>query len=178
MSTSVKFWPVVAALALGACQSTAPTALETTPETGQVMNVAPPGAPEGSCWARDASPAIVETVTEQIEIQPAVLGSDGSVISPAAYRTETRQEIVQPREGTLFQIPCAAEQTPEFVASLQRALKARALYRGGVSGLMDGRTRAAVRRYQKPLGLDSGILSLASARSLGLIALERTDGDS
>lgn len=167
----------VCALALAvpvmACQSTEPAALEEAPQTGQVMNVAPPGAPEGSCWARDASPAVVETVTEQIELQPAILGSDGKVLSPAIYRTETRQAIVTPREDTVFQIPCAAEQTPEFVASLQRALKARVLYRGGITGVMDGRTRAGVRRYQKPLGLDSGILSLASARSLGLVALER-----
>lgn len=141
------------------------------------MNIAPPGAPEGSCWARDASPAVVETVTEQIEMQPAILGTDGKVLSPAIYRTETRQAIVKPREDTIFEIPCASAQTPEFVASLQRALKARSLYRGAITGVMDGRTRAAVRGYQKPLGLDSGIVSMSSARSLGLVALERTGED-
>ncbi|MFK7940677.1 MAG: peptidoglycan-binding protein [Roseovarius sp.] len=161
------------ALPLMACQSTQPADLDVTPQTGQVMNVAPPGAPEGSCWARDASPAVVETVTEQIEVQPAILGSEGKILSPAIYRTETRQQIVTPRQDTVFEIPCAYEQTPEFVASLQRALSARNLYRGNITGVMDGRTRGGVRRYQKPLGLDSGILSLASARSLGLVALER-----
>lgn len=162
------------ALPLMACQSTKPAALIEVPQTGEVMNVAPPGAPDGSCWARDASPAVVETVTEQIEMQPAILGSDGKVLSPAIYRTETRQAIVKPREDTVFEIPCAAQQTPEFVASLQRALKARALYRGGITGVIDGRTRAAVRSYQKPLGLDSGIVSMATARRLGLVALDRT----
>jgi peptidoglycan hydrolase-like protein with peptidoglycan-binding domain len=52
---------------------------------------------------------------------------------------------------------------------LQRALRARALYRGEISGVMDARTRAAVRRLQEPQGLDSGILSLAAARQLGLL---------
>jgi peptidoglycan hydrolase-like protein with peptidoglycan-binding domain len=43
---------------------------------------------------------------------------------------------------------------------------------------MDNRTRAAVRRFQKPQGLDSGILSLAAARKLGLVAikLDETSG--
>jgi peptidoglycan hydrolase-like protein with peptidoglycan-binding domain len=41
---------------------------------------------------------------------------------------------------------------------------------------MDARTRAAVRAYQKPEGLDSGILSLAAARRLGLVAVERPAG--
>ena len=165
--------PLVVVAVLAGCASTGPEHVSEAPQTGEVMNVAPPGAPEGSCWAKDASPAVVETVTDQILVQPAVVASDGQVLAPAIYRTETRQEIVKPRENTVFQIPCAGVQTPEFVASLQRALQARGLYRGGITGLMDGRTRAAVRSYQKPLGLDSGILSLASARTLGLVAQER-----
>ena len=63
-----------------------------------------------------------------------------------------------------------------FIASLQRALGARDLYRGKISGEMDNRTRASVRRFQKPQGLDSGILSLAAARKLGLVAV-KTEAD-
>jgi peptidoglycan hydrolase-like protein with peptidoglycan-binding domain len=65
--------------------------------------------------------------------------------------------------------------TPEFVASVQRALKVRALYRGPISGQMDSRTRAAIRAFQAPDGLDSGILSLDAARKLGLVAVERPE---
>jgi Putative peptidoglycan binding domain len=99
--------------------------------------------------------------------------SDGSVTQPAVYKTETRQEIVRERRETWFLTPCQADMTPEFIASVQRALVARGLYRGNISGEMDAATRAAVRRYQKPQGLNSGILSTAAARKLGLVAVEK-----
>lgn len=150
--------------------------LAVEPELRMSVEAAPPGAAPGSCWGKHATPAVVETVTEHILLQPAQITSDGSVLSPAIYKTETRQMIVQERRETWFETPCADVQTPEFVASLQRSLQARGLYRGTVTGQMDIRTRAAVRRYQKPQGLDSGILSLAAARKLGLVALERDVG--
>jgi len=59
--------------------------------------------------------------------------------------------------------------TPDFVASLQRALAARGIYAGVVNGQMDAPTRRAIRRYQKPKGPDSDVLSLATAQELGLV---------
>ena len=59
------------------------------------------------------------------------------------------------------------------MSSVQRALSVRGLYRGPITGQMDSPTRAAIRKFQKPQGLDSGILSTAAARKLGLIAMER-----
>jgi peptidoglycan hydrolase-like protein with peptidoglycan-binding domain len=115
---------------------------------------------------------VIETVTEHLLIQPAEVLTDGTVTRPAIYKTETTQKIVQERRETWFQAPCDDVQTAEFVASVQRALAARGLYRGPVNGEMDRATRSAVRRYQAPQGLDSGILSLAAARELGLIAVE------
>ncbi|WP_299851532.1 peptidoglycan-binding domain-containing protein [uncultured Roseovarius sp.] len=153
-----------------ACENALPTA---EPDQVQTRATAPPGAAPGSCWGKNVSPAVVETVTEQILVQPAEIMVDGSVTRPAVYKTETRQAIVQERVETWFETPCAAALTPEFVATLQRALKARGFYRGQISGRMDTRTRAAVRQYQAPQGLDSGILSLAAARKLGLIAVKR-----
>ncbi|MCB1365249.1 MAG: peptidoglycan-binding protein [Rhodobacteraceae bacterium] len=143
------------------------------PEVTRMTQAAPPGADPGTCWGKHATPAIIETVTNQVMMQPAEVLSDGTVTRPAIYKTETMQQIVRERRETWFQTPCEQAMTPEFVASLQRALTARHLYRGPVSGEMDARTRAAVRRYQQPLGLDSGILSLAAARELGLVAVER-----
>lgn len=130
----------------------------------------PPGAEEGSCWGKHVTPAVVETVTHQIQLQPAEIRSDGSVSAPAIYKTETSQMITRERRELWFETPCAPELTPDFVSSLQRALKVRDLYRGPVTGYIDARTRAAVRKYQAPQGLDSGILSLAAARKLGLVA--------
>jgi hypothetical protein len=130
----------------------------------------PPGAQEGSCWGKHVTPAELETVTHQIQLQPAEIRSDGTMSAPAVYKTETSQKIMKERRELWFETPCAPELTPEFVSSLQRALKARGHYRGAVSGYIDPRTHAAIRKYQAPQGLDSAILSLAAARKLGLIA--------
>ncbi|WP_127115963.1 peptidoglycan-binding domain-containing protein [Shimia sediminis] len=136
---------------------------------------APPGAKPGTCWGREVSPAVIETVTEQIIVQPAEVMADGTVISPAVYRSETLQRIVEERRETWFETPCDAIWTEEFTASLQRALKARGHYSGVITGALDKRTRAAIRRYQAPQGLDSSILSMEAARMLGLIAVEREE---
>ncbi|MEP5152113.1 peptidoglycan-binding domain-containing protein [Planktotalea sp.] len=132
----------------------------------------PPGADEGSCWGKHVTPAEIETVTHQIQLQPAEIRSDGSVSSPAVYKTETSQRIVKERKELWFETPCAPTLTPEFVSTLQRALKARKHYRGPITGYIDPRTRAAIRQYQEEQGLDSSILSLAAARKLGLVSYE------
>lgn len=144
-----------------------------TPEVAQLTDETPPGAPEGSCWGKRIQPGIYETVTEQIILQPAEVLADGTVLSPAIYKTETRQAVVKHRQEIWFEVPCATMMTPDFIASVQRALLARGLYRGAITGTMDSRTRNAIRRYQEPEGLDSGILSLAAARRLGLAAIPR-----
>lgn len=145
------------------------------PEVSRLRQEGPPGAAPGTCWGKQVVPAIIETVTLQVMMQPAEVLVDGTVISPAIFKTETSQQIVRERKETWFQTPCDATMTPEFIASLQRALKVRGLYRGAITGETDARTRAAIRRYQTPLGLDSGILSLAAARKLGLAELPASD---
>ncbi|MGB7319676.1 MAG: peptidoglycan-binding domain-containing protein [Planktotalea sp.] len=140
------------------------------PDLVYTTSTPPPGAQEGSCWGKHVTPAEVETVTHQIQLQPAEIRTDGTLSAPAVYKTETSQMIVKERRELWFETPCAPELTPEFVSSLQRALKARGQYRGAVTGYIDPRTRAAIRKYQAEQGLDSSILSLAAARKLGLIA--------
>ena len=122
-----------------------------------------PTGPDGACWASDETPAVIETVTEQI-------AEDPTGQSEGSYRTETRQEIVQPREKIWFRTPCAAELTPEVVATLQRALRARGLYALPASGVPDAATGAAIRAFQLPRGLNSDQLSLTAAQDLGVIA--------
>ncbi|WP_372605205.1 peptidoglycan-binding protein [Actibacterium sp.] len=133
----------------------------------------PPGAPDGTCWAKIESPAVIETVTEHIMLQPAEITADGQVLTPALYKTETQQRIVKEREITWFETPCNAALEPEFVASLQRALAARGYYKGAATGVLDNATRRAVRKYQAEQGLDSPVLSLAAAQQLGLVAYPR-----
>lgn len=65
--------------------------------------------------------------------------------------------------------PCAKDMTPEVTASLQRALAARGMYDGAADGKSGPATQEAVRKYQAPLGYDSGTLTLKAARSLGIL---------
>jgi hypothetical protein len=131
----------------------------------------PPPGPEGACWQADIRPAVIETVTEQVLVRPELRAEDGSV-TPAVYATETHQRMVEDRGTVWFRAPCPAEMTPEFVATLQRALKARGLYLLPLTGVLDAPTRTAIRRYQTARGLDSDHLSLAAARDLGLVAAD------
>lgn len=164
---------LLAVLTLAGCQTgLAPR----EPEISRALQQAPPGAAPGSCWGKQVTPAVVQTVTDQVLVQPADIGRDGRVVTPAIYRTETRQDILRQRHETWFETPCAAILTPDFIATLQRALAARGLYSGPIDGAMSARTRAAIRALQAPDGLDSGILSLATARKLGLIQVTREAG--
>jgi hypothetical protein len=165
--------------ALVACQSTAPvedsftsviTPITTSGASGvQVMRgFGPPDADPASCYGREVDPAVIETVTEQIMVEPEQLDRNGNVRRPAVFMTATEQRIVEDRREIWFETPCAMETDPTYIATLQRALSARGHYAGPVTGVLDPATVEAVRAYQRPQGLDSGVLSLAAARQLGL----------
>lgn len=158
-------------LALSAC---AENAVVTSANIGPISVAnSPPEAMPGTCWGKNVSPAIVETITHKVLLQPAQISSDGRVQVPPIYKTEDVQHVAHPRKENWFEVPCEAQMTPEFIASVQRALEARGHYSGPITGEMDSRTRAAVRRYQRSEGFDSAILTVAAARNLGLIAVDR-----
>ncbi len=138
----------------------------------QTLAEAPSAAAPGTCWGRQVTPAMIETVTDQMLEPLPDLPPDDAVITRGIYKAETHQAIVQERKVTWFEVPCADDLTPDFARSVQRALAARDLYDGPISGKIDTRTRAAIQRFQKPDGLDSGTLSIAAARKLGLVAVE------
>jgi hypothetical protein len=150
---------VALATAIGAC---APTGGDEAPPpaealAGALRDSAPaPGSP--GCWHQEVLPARFKTVTEQR------LGAEGLV------EQEQRQILLAERRTVWFEVPCGRPGIA-FVATLQRALKARGLYDAPVTGTLDEATRAAVRRYQAPRGIDSATLSLAAARALGLVAV-------
>lgn len=163
-------------LTLAGCAAAPREAPQPEPGVREATRDGPVGAPEGSCWGRTVTPAVIETVTEQVEITPAKMTPDGSIAKPPVYKTETRQEIVRDRVDNWFETPCPDVLTPEFTRSLQRALQARGKYAGPITGQMDAPTRAAVRRYQAGEGPNSEVLSLKSARALGLVAVPRAGG--
>ena len=141
----------------------------------ELLRPAKGGAPEtapGVCWQSDVTPLIIETVSEQVMVQKERLAADGTVLQPAAFRTDTHQRIVQEREEVWFRSPCPEEMTVEFIATLQRALKARGYYLLPVNGVLDASTQDAVHRFQIDRGLDSPRLSLAAARELGIVATD------
>lgn len=158
---------------LCACQTAgvpqAPRSSDLAREIVRLDRPGPPAQPEGACWESDVTPAVIETVTEQVVVTPETRAEDGSVLTPASYRTNTSTRILQDREEVWFRAPCPADYTVGFMASLQRALKARGYYTLELTGQMDAGTRDAVRRYQTERGLDSPRLSLAAARELGLL---------
>lgn len=163
----------LAVAALAACQATgvpkAPGRLDLSAEVVRLDRPGPPARPEGACWESDVTPAVIETVTEQVVVTPEERDAEGRILTPATYRTDTRARIVQDREEVWFRAPCPADYTVDFVASLQRALKARGYYLLPLTAQMDDGTRDAVRRFQADRGLDSPLLSLAAARDLGLL---------
>lgn len=159
--------------ALGACtpaleDSFSAPILPEVVEVSVTRGIGPPNADPNACYVREVTPAVIETVTEQVMLQPPQISTDGTLREPAVFVTETSQQILEPRRELWFQTPCPAETDPAFIASVQRALEARGLYRGAITGEMDTRTRRAVRAYQEPQGLNSPILSMAAARQLGL----------
>jgi hypothetical protein len=139
-------------LILAACQPT-PEVRRAAPAP-EVPLASPQDA---GCWARDTVPALTETVFE---------------VDSAGTR-HPREVVLRPAEDRAFAVPCDHEMTEDLIASLQRALSVRGLFSGLVNGVMDAPTVEAVRRFQAPLGLDSGILTLDAARALGLIAVPR-----
>lgn len=124
------------------------------PDVILTRDAAPATAVAGTCWAELQNTPVITSVTAQILTQ--------------AWPREEVSQTIDDGQAIWFERPCDQEMTPYFVETLQRALQARGLYRREITGEMDTATRFAVRLYQQPLGLDSGILSLSAARSLGL----------
>lgn len=134
----------------------------------------PPERNSDACRIRYTAPAIVETVTKQILIKPEIVGTDPQtgkniVTSPATYRTETEQKIVRARQEDWAEIICVKDQSVIFIQSLQRALAARGNYRGAITGIMDQRTKSALRKVQKNRGINTSEVTLDLAERYGLI---------
>lgn len=128
-------------------------------------------AANGECWQHDETPAVIETVTARVSASGAAAGA-----ASGGDLSQSRHRIVTPRQSLWFRAPCPDALTPEILAALQRALAARGLYGGPVTGRLDAATRSALRAYQRPRGLNSARLSLGAARQLGLVAYGSADG--
>ena len=159
------------ALMLAACTATPPLPATTDLSAALIARDSeiPPAEPAGACWAETITPAVFETVTEQVLDTPERRTPDGTLIAPATFRTETRQALLEERQDFWFQRPCDDVLTPDLIATLQRALKARGAYMAPVTGLPDAETKRAIRAWQRPRGIDSDVLALVTAQALGLV---------
>ena len=168
--TAIRFAALLGMLMLSACLQS-----QTVSQSGTILGngLAPPDAPPGTCWGKIPTPAVIETVTEQVLVTPAKMNPDGTIATLPVYREESRQQIVTPRTDRWFEIPCPPAFTVEFVSTLQRALQARGLYSGEVNGNMDDATRRAVLSVQTARGLPSDVMSIETARELGIVAVQR-----
>ena len=176
---SSKLTGLLTSLCLTACGNPIPVE---APQTGNLSaelihldHPGPPPGPEGTCWGRDITPAAFKTTTEQTLATPEVQDAVGNIVTPASYRSVSKVKMLHDRQEVWFTVPCPADVTADFVATLQRALKARGLYLLPLTGVLDAATLEAVRRYQASRGFDSPILTLAATRELGIVATALAD---
>ncbi|KAA2311479.1 peptidoglycan-binding protein [Pseudooceanicola sediminis] len=156
---------------LGACTPQLPPFLPLGPaEVTTLYDKRPAEAALHGCWDHDP----------QARLAPgAASPRPGSALFDSLSLTGTGASAIRlparalphpvSASGLSFRVPCPAQMTTERIATLQRALAARGLYDGPISGHMSAATRAAIRAYQGARGLDSDLLSLAAARQMGLI---------
>ncbi|KPQ06557.1 MAG: putative peptidoglycan-binding domain-containing protein [Rhodobacteraceae bacterium HLUCCA12] len=163
---------LLAALALGACQSGQPGAQDMA-QRADTRPATLANAGGDGCWATDDIPAPSETIMEEVIITPARTDAQGQVVEPAEVAWRERTVETGETEERLFAVPCPEQMDADFIKALQRALAVRGLFDGSVNGEMDSATQDAVRAFQRPQGLNSAILSLDAAQQLGLVAMGR-----
>jgi len=156
---------------MGCATSNAPVALRTlaTQDQIQTFPAIPRDASPDQCWGTEVIPAKTAPRVVQVESIPAETDASGRITRPAIFRDELRQEVTSPAQNLWFEVPCPTDLTPAFWSSVQRALAARGLYSGPISGREDAPTRAAIAAYQDSLGLAAPALSRRAAETLGLI---------
>ncbi|SEP98702.1 Putative peptidoglycan binding domain-containing protein [Loktanella sp. DSM 29012] len=158
-------------LVLSACAPVPPT---DAPATVLIASGGIETDTAGRCFARTAPRTRVDIVDRVEQVAPARRDAAGTIIDPPVFRTVSEPTARTVGEGTRFEAVCPPVLTNEaFVQSLQRALLIRRAYDGPISGVYDPATRAAVQQLQRNGDLDSPVLSVATARDLGIFAQAR-----
>ena len=144
---------------------------QTVPETLLPRDASgPESAPESSCWAKDITPAVIETVTSQKQLTWPFDQASNTGHTTASYQTETRHVMLNNRYERWFETLCPDLLDKPLVTALQRALQDHDLYQGKIDGLLGPATKTALRHFQQQNGLDSDTLSLRSAVLMALVA--------
>ena len=111
-------------------------------------------------------PAKFRTVTKTVEATPA---SVQRTPVPETYKTVTKTIEAAPARTVWTSVLCDVNTTPDVVTRMQRALKSAGHYRGPIDGVIGSQTRRAISSYQSAQGVDSDILTIDSAKKLGIL---------
>ena len=135
----------------------------------------PMDAPKGSCWQKNITPAEFDTVTRQMRVplQKNPAQSDEQTKATPQYQTKTRHVMVKKRNEAWFETLCPAQLNKALVTALQHALQAQKLYHGAIHGRLTDETRTAIRTLQHKDGINSDVLGLRTAETLGLLRLAK-----
>lgn len=90
-------------------------------------------------------------------------------LAGAAKGVEAEGECWTGPDTARIRTLCDGDLTEDRIATLQRALAARAMYDGPVDGRMGEATRTAVAAYQTLFGRDTDDLTVPAAQALGVI---------
>ena len=124
------------------------------------------------CYCEKITPAEISTQVKTRLVQPEKRNTAGQLVSPAQYETTRTQTITKARSTTKIDAVCSEDLTPEFIASLQRAFKARGLFSSTITGSMDTSTRRAILNFQSVRGVKSATVMKATAQELGLVVVD------
>ena len=113
-----------------------------------------------------AIPAKYRTVTKTVEATPA---SVQRTPVPETYKTITKTVEAAPARTVWTSVLCDVNTTPDVVTRMQRALKSAGHYGGPIDGVIGSQTRRAISSYQAAQGVESDILTIDSARKLGIL---------
>lgn len=111
-------------------------------------------------------PAVYGSVTKTVEATPSVVQRTEI---PATYKNVARTVEVAPARSVWTSVLCDVNTTPDVVRRLQTALKSQGHYNGKIDGDVGPATRRAIASYQNAQGVESDILTIESARTLGII---------
>ena len=124
------------------------------------------------CYFEKITPAEISTQVKTRLVQPEKRNTAGQLVSPAQYETTRTQTITKARSTTKIDAVCPEDLTPEFIASLQRAFKARGLFSSTITGLIDTSTRRIILNFQSVWGVKSATVMKATAQELGLVVVD------
>ena len=111
-------------------------------------------------------PAHYHSVTKTVEATPA---SVKRTPVPETYKTVSRTVEAAPARTVWTSVLCDVNTTPDVVRRLQTSLKSAGHYGGPIDGVIGSQTRRGIASYQAATGVQSDILTIDSAKKLGII---------